>query len=309
MSDERFYVPASSWLTWQFELVLSQKDLRTLRDVVLRLGVEGKEEGGDLLAAHAGDRRVRIPVAENAGYADLSRLAGYEFDLRYLIEGLITHGVIIPSEITELAECLKRHCENDDEKAARVLRSLFNEERVRNIDAVVLGELKFGGSQLTTARSMQLSKVQVDIDENSVMVYHCLVTPTRLVLQPPEVETSTDAIRNHLPYSDRFLRVEFVDEGDGFQVNPTVLEADQAEPAEGTVARVRRAMMNGLNIAGRHYVFLAYGVSSARQQSCWFLAEDPMKNLTVEAVKRNLGLERLRDKTVASFVSKMAIVS
>lgn len=140
MSDEPFYVPASAWLTWQFDLVLSRKDLQTLRDVVLRLGVEGKEEGRDMLAAHAGDRRVRVPVAENAGYADLSRLAGYGFNLRYLLEGLITNGVVIPSEITELAECLKRHCEDDDEKAARVLRSLYNEERVRNIDAVVMGE-------------------------------------------------------------------------------------------------------------------------------------------------------------------------
>lgn len=140
MSEEPFFVPANAWLTWQFELVLSKKDLRTLRDVVLRLGVEGKEEGRDLLAAHAGDRRVRIPVAENVGHADLSRLAGYEFSLRYLMEGLITQGIIIPSEVTELSECLKRHCENDEEKMSRVLRSLYNEERVRNIEAVVMGE-------------------------------------------------------------------------------------------------------------------------------------------------------------------------
>lgn len=151
--------------------------------------------------------------------------------------------------------------------------------------------------------------MQTDNDQNSAVVYHCLVTPTRLVLQPPSVESSTDAMRNHLPFSDRFLQVDFIDEEDGFQINATVLEADRAEPAEGTVARVRRAMMNGLNVAGRHYVFLAYGDSSARQRSCWFLAEDPVKNLTVESVKRNLGLASLRDKTVASHVSKMAIVS
>lgn len=154
-----------------------------------------------------------------------------------------------------------------------------------------------------------MSKVQADVDENSVVVHHCLVTPTRLVLLPPEVEVSTDAIRNHLVFSDRFLRVEFTDEEDVFQVNSTVLEADQAELAEGTIARVRRAMKNGLNIAGRHYVFLAYGASSATQQSCWFLAEDPVKNLTVDSVKRNLGLNLLHDRTVASHVTKMAIVS
>lgn len=143
MSDERFYVPANAWLTWQFELLLSKSDLRTLRDVVLRLGVEGKEEGRDLLAAHAGDRRVRIPVAENAGYADLTRLADYGFGLRYLMEGLITQGIIVPSEVGELAECLKQHCEEDEEKTARVLCSLYNEERVRNLEAVVKGRLFF----------------------------------------------------------------------------------------------------------------------------------------------------------------------
>lgn len=129
------------------------------------------------------------------------------------------------------------------------------------------------------------------------------------MLLPPEVETSTDAIRNHQPFSDRFLRVEFIDEEGGFQMNSTVLEADQAEPAEGTVARVRRAMKSGLSIAGRHYVFLAYGATSVRQQRCWFLAEEPVKNLTVESVKRNLGLDWLHDRTVARFVSKTAIVS
>lgn len=298
-------------MTWQFELTLSKKDLQTLRDVVLRLGLEGKEEARDLLAAHSSGRRVRVPVAEDVGRSDISRLEKYSFALRYLIESLITHGIVVPSEINELSESLTRHCDDDEDKIARVLHSLYTEERIRNIDTVVMGELRNQVSADSAVCSQQLGRVQAHTDDNSVLVYHGLVTPTRLVLLPPELETSTDALRNHLPFSDRFLRVEFIDEEDGFQINPTVLAADSIEPAEGTVARVRRAMTNGLKIAGRHYVFLAYGANSARTQSCWFLAEEAAVGLTVQTAMRTLGLDKLSltNKVVAEHVSKMAIVS
>ena len=47
-------------------------------------------------------------------------------------------------------------------------------------------------------------------------------------------------------------------------MNPIVRTVDAANDSVGTVARVRRALFQGLFISGRHYKFLGHGTSQAR---------------------------------------------
>lgn len=277
--------------------MLDAEGRHRFREKILNLDIEGKKDGLDLLAPMS--RKVRVVPPEKMIHIDPNTLlARLPFRIRYLVEGLVSHGIIVPSEIPELTHLLDKNCGTNEaalDLKERVLTALFNEERIQKLSHIVF------------VRTKQLRKRRLRGDEHQVMVYKCLVTPTRVCLFPPESETSNDALRSNALKTDRFLRVQFADEDDRIQINVTVLDADTARPANGTIARVRRALNAGLNLAGRHYKFLAYGSSSAREHSCWFLAEDD--NFTTHSVRRNLGFEQITEKIVAKHAARMGIVS
>jgi hypothetical protein len=75
----------------------------------------------------------------------------------------------------------------------------------------------------------------------------------------------------------------------------------------GTIARVRRALDAGLDIAGRKYVFLASGTSQAREHSCWFISEN--EHVTAEKVRATMGMEGIKERIVAKYAARMGLVS
>ena len=103
------------------------------------------------------------------------------------------------------------------------------------------------------------------MDSHLVLMRRCLITPTRCILNPPTLETSNEMLRDHGPYLDRFLRVQFVDDDGDFPVTgDTLVIDDEVQGSQGVFARVRRALSDGLIIAGRHYVFATFSESQAR---------------------------------------------
>lgn len=101
---------------------------------------------------------------DNAGLSDvaqpgnLSRLAmelagllnDLKFSMRWLIEGLVSHGIILPFEIHQLLSALQEHCpirssgsknsygtEQEHKYQERILTAMFNEERIRDINTYV----------------------------------------------------------------------------------------------------------------------------------------------------------------------------
>ena len=86
-----------------------------------------------------------------------------------------------------------------------------------------------------------------------------LVTPTRVVLQPGQLEGSNRVLRHFSEFQDRFLRVSFQDEDDGLFAGS--LDSDNKDPEVGILARVRAVLRDGLNIADRHFVVLAFSES------------------------------------------------
>ncbi|EQC30278.1 hypothetical protein SDRG_12128 [Saprolegnia diclina VS20] len=97
-------------------------------------------------------------------------------------------------------------------------------------------------------------------------VRRALVTPLRIVLEPPQVDASNRILRQYAQHIDRFLRVSFVDEHFGplyGAKSPRVLE------------RISSIVHNGLVVAGEKYVFLGYSNSQLRTHSCWFYCDPP----------------------------------
>lgn len=96
-------------------------------------------------------------------------------------------------------------------------------------------------------------------------IRRCLVAPTRLLLMPPQMETSNDLLRTFKEHVDRFLRVQFIQEESDLTVTRETIAIDDAlEGQQGLFARVRRALQYGIQIAGRKYVFLCFGESQLK---------------------------------------------
>jgi hypothetical protein len=75
------------------------------------------------------------------------------------------------------------------------------------------------------------------------------------------------------------------------KMNPVIRKIDQMNESEGTVARVRRALTHGLEIAGRKYVFLAAGTSQARSVlPSRSLAEAQLMKHSIRALAGNMGV-------------------
>lgn len=79
---------------------------------------------------------------------------------------------------------------------------------------------------LSIAKSRHLVKHQPGMSKPAHIckVYRCSVTPTRLLLFPPEEEVSNTILRKYEAYSDRFMRVTFTDEVDRVMVSAQRIE-------------------------------------------------------------------------------------
>lgn len=190
-----------------------------------------------------------------------------DFGISYLFEALVSHGTVAPDEL-EILYRIVRHRSD----AALLLQGLSDIMREGSIEEDVRGKntLQYNkpGQRyaevflVVVAQSLTYkSKPQ----PHCMIVRHCLVTPHRLILQPPQTEASNSMLRAFAAHCDRFLRVKFVNEEGDFPVSHETITIDNnIGPNSGVFARIRRTLDFGVRIGGRHYVFLTYGESQVK---------------------------------------------
>ncbi|KAJ3556934.1 hypothetical protein NM688_g1751 [Phlebia brevispora] len=97
---------------------------------------------------------------------------------------------------------------------------------------------------------------------------HVTVTPTAIFLQGPYPERSNRVIRAYPGNHTSFLRVSFVDETD------LHYRFDREIDGRSFIARrVGTILTEGLDIAERHFDFLAYSQSALKEHAVWFVKE------------------------------------
>lgn len=296
-------------LTFRFALLLDQRGFDRLRNLFNRLHSASKLDtailGGrgplQLGTGVVGTRLVRdmhdhlLTAGDFRPIQELEDDPGIDFAEKWLILGLASQGIILETEIAGLRHALEQYLPlqtkgKGSQKACKILRlrvltALFNEERIKNVDRVI------------RSRGRQLSRNPSPARKHVLHVYRVHITPTRLLLFPPEPETSNSVLRR-FGRVDHFLRVTFTDENDRY---PNLNDSDDLAPHEGTLARVRRILREGLQIAGRSYKFLASSSSQLDQQSCWFLHEQG--DLTVQAILNWIG--HVRERIVAKHAARI----
>ena len=123
---------------------------------------------------------------------------------------------------------------------------------------------------------MFLRRIPPPVLGHLVLIRSVLVTPTRVLVWPPQPEPSNSVTRRYSDRLDGIIRVQFTDEEDklhvscphavdpsSWQMLDSTRAADAESPEVGLLARVRRALQHGLQIGGQNFLPVA---SSSSQQ-------------------------------------------
>ncbi|CAO3621898.1 unnamed protein product [Cunninghamella echinulata] len=113
------------------------------------------------------------------------------------------------------------------------------------------------------------SKVTHDrkIPNHCAMLRKVIVTPTTMYIQPPTLETTNRIVRHFKDYADRFLRVQFVEDGImriGAGYNGTTNSY--------VFNRVYLTLQHGIKIGDLVYEYLGFSSSQLREHGCWYFA-------------------------------------
>ncbi|KAG0621598.1 hypothetical protein M758_3G033400 [Ceratodon purpureus] len=151
--------------------------------------------------------------------------------------------------------------------------------------------------------------VSVKLAPGLSWVRRVLVTPTKVYCTGPEVDTSNRVTRHFSSYSDRFMRMSFVDENFE-QMKSTSLSVPTKGGAQAGVDaersplyhRILAALKEGFVLGGHRFEFLAFSSSQLREQSVWMFASDA--TLTAASIRTWMG-DFLTIRNVAKCAARM----
>jgi RNA-dependent RNA polymerase len=163
------------------------------------------------------------------------------------------------------------------------------------------------------------------IPPHCVYVDRCVITPLRVIVEPPQLETSNSILRAYSSFNDRFLRVNFATDDGPLDINEALRLVDvDSNGEEGMIACIRRVLSHGVVIAGRLFCFLTFSESqikchffdrdrkhsddTRRELGCWMIAEDASAGFTRKRILRSMG-GLSEERIIAKHAARQGLVS
>ncbi|KAJ3850837.1 RdRP-domain-containing protein [Lentinula lateritia] len=116
--------------------------------------------------------------------------------------------------------------------------------------------------------------------------YHISITPSRQVLEGPLPDLSNGILRLYKHSQDCFLRVSFRDEDGGRPQRDHNVAIDNLLDE-----RFKPVLLNGVTVAGRHFEFLGYSMSSLKDYTFIFVTAFSQQGelMDAEAIRKRFG--------------------
>jgi RNA-dependent RNA polymerase len=227
-----------------------------------------------------------VSASDASAFADLSTSQVHiNFSVRYQLEVCLSNGFLKEHKITRAF--LEQLASMDPVEATYILEKVADRQKVRETvlyDPMNIFKVPIVG---------QLTK---KVPSYCVLSRAVNITPTMMHVASPVVETSNRIIRKHATDADRFIRVKFSDEKTEGRISQG---DDRSEPV---FARIRRAMDEGIIVAGRFYEFLAFGNSQFRENGAFFYA--PTSSVKADDIRLAMGnFDNI--KTIAKFGARL----
>ncbi|KAI9495483.1 RNA dependent RNA polymerase-domain-containing protein [Zychaea mexicana] len=198
-----------------------------------------------------------------------------DFDVLYYLECAVTQGLIDQVSLDDtLYETLNEVGHAGAKYPRGILLALLQESsRIwKPYDAIY---------KIFSQNGLKIA-ADLAVPNHCVQIRKVIVTPTTLYLQTPTLEVSNRVVRHFSEHADRFLRVQFMDEG-----MTRIAATFGGESSDAIYARIYKTLQNGIQIGARRYDFLAFSSSQLRNHGCWFFA--PTKELTPGMIRAWMG--------------------
>lgn len=187
-------------------------------------------------------------------------------DIRYQLEVCISNNKIIEytmsREFLSKLSALDRDFARDPGNFSVISPALVLLENVADSKRTFFDPMEiFNTYELRHPRKRRVPK-------GCVLMRTAVITPTTFYVKTPTVEVSNRVVREHIHAVDNFLRVKFEDEDPVGRLMPVAKYENQHE----VWARIERCLRHGIDIAGRHYDWLACGNSQFRERGAYFFA-------------------------------------
>jgi len=154
----------------------------------------------------------------------------------------------------------------------------------------------FNPMEIFTASELRVRR-KLKAPKDCILMHSVTVTPTTIYVNSVCVEVTNRVVRRYIEHADRFLRVRFQDEEYAGK-----LQAQQDDSFNRVFNRVKRTLMQGIYVAGRHYQFLAFGNSQFRENGAYFFAPTP--TITPLSIRAWMGLFS-HIRVVAKYASRI----
>ncbi|KAG1890753.1 RNA dependent RNA polymerase-domain-containing protein [Suillus subluteus] len=200
--------------------------------------------------------------------------------IAFQIEALLRNGVANTKELEDLRpridELIRRH----RPFAAAIMRYF-----VKKAAARPSGQTIHKCFELVVQE--KLGNVRPEAPAGRFYCHRVTVTPTRLILEGPNILQSNRVIREYEGYEGNFIRVDFRDE-DRLQYRWD----REVDGASFVRHRVGGLLKDGFELAGKHFDFLAYSSSALREHAVWFVSSfqhDTKGLVTAHTIRSSLG--------------------
>ncbi|KAL8337689.1 hypothetical protein RB598_006535 [Gaeumannomyces tritici] len=198
------------------------------------------------------------------------------FDVLFVLQALLFNAYMHPCLLREILCDLRRRHKADTLAGRKPISAAAVKALMESTDfpapygdpshfelASIMDWVSEKHVEMESGYALRFGEVQ---SPNLTNIFRAVVTPTRITLHGPEVETKNRVLRKHPGHQDYFLRVQFCDEGS------RDLRFETGVSVERVYQRFKDVLLSGIRLPGRIYNFLGFSHSSLRTSSVWFCA-------------------------------------
>ncbi|EPQ25992.1 uncharacterized protein PFL1_06447 [Pseudozyma flocculosa PF-1] len=246
-----------------------------------------------------------------------SLCARLSIPLAFQVERLFLNALLFPPDVHDLEYFVSRSIRDRGEAATAVLvmNLAVSIQRTRAMHGTREAETHLDLRELWAREAKRLSHAKSTAEDPlsvglgaTFEVYNATVTPTRVILAGPVVDTSNRVLRAYPEHAHHFLRVSFADEDfDRFPVGRRDLREVDAESF--VHERIGGILKDGITVAGRKWDMLAWSGSSLRTHQCWFstpFVDDQGRRWTADLIRQGLGAFSEVERFPARFGARLS---
>ena len=198
---------------------------------------------------------------------------GLPFEVCFQIQKLAQDAYLLPRTVQELLPEIRAMNQRSTAVCVRAIRKLFNqipfpgpETEAHEFQHQTLVDLLRNNEEQAKREALSLYEEQ-RAREIMAIIHRVKITPTGIHLYGPEPESNNRVLRKYPDHHEYFMRVQFCDEdGQPVRYSPRISNERIFH------GRFKKILEDGISIAGRRHNFLGFSHSSLRAQSCWFIA-------------------------------------